>query len=250
MKKFFWLFITALIVLSAFYSCKKEDTAEPPIPKNELPGTPIPENARYFFKSSVFHVSSINAYGQSTEYKIGDAFAFFKNDSDVKISAGELTINGLPLSLEQGNYVYKKLGNFPEGVPFTGNTATWTASGDTAGVPPFSINDNSPFPAKPVILDKKINTQENFLLAARDTIIADSTIFIIAGPKGSLKKVKGPNSRSCLFSKDELKTIGTGRSLGLIQISAYNTVSDTLTFPGILTFFQKQTTASKYVDLE
>lgn len=242
--------VAALAV--GFSSCKKETENNPPTPKNNAPAVPVPDDASFFFKSSLFYVSSTSVYGQNTEYKVGDAFAYFRDSFFVKTNAGDVTINGLPMSRdESGNYVYKKLGNIPEGITFVGDLAAWRASGDSAaGIPPLAIDDNTPFPAKPLIQDKKINTQESFFLSAKDTVIADSTIFIITGPNASLRKVKGPNAKSCTFTKEEMQTLGTGRSLGLIQISPFTTVLDTTVIPGYKTYFQKQTIASKYVDLE
>jgi hypothetical protein len=252
MKKVFSNGTAALIIVLSMFSCKKETDTQTSIPKNTLPPVSIPDDAQIFFRSSLFFVSSAGTYGQTAEYKVGDAFAFFKDFAFAKVSAGEVTVNGFPLSKDaNGNYTYTKPGNVPEGISFIGNLAAWRTTGDTAsGIPAIAVDDNSPFPAKPIIQDRKINTQETFLLAARDSVIADSTVFIIAGPKGSVRKVKGPNARSCVFSKEELKTLGTGRSLGLIQISPFNTVLDTNTISGYRVYFQKQTIASRYIDLE
>lgn len=252
MKRILFAFTVVAALVMGLFACKKETENNPPIPKNDPPAASVPDDASFFFKSSLFYVSSTSVYGQSTEYKVGDAFAFFRDSFFVKANAGDVTINGLPMSRdESGNYVYKKLGNIPEGITFVGDLAAWRASGDSAaGIPPLSIDDNTPFPAKPIIQDKKVNTQESFFLSAKDTVIADSTIFIIAGPNGAVRKVKGPNAKSCTFTKEEMQSLGTGRSLGLIQISPFITVLDTTVIPGYKTYFQKQTIASKYVDLE
>ncbi|MBX2903366.1 MAG: hypothetical protein KF872_07390 [Chitinophagales bacterium] len=249
MKKILLASTVAAAFVLGFSSCKKETENNPPTPKNEAPSSFVPGDADFFFKASVFYVSTTSVYGQSSEYKVGDALAFFKNN---KVNAGDVTINGLPMTKEEsGNYIYKKLGNIPEGITYLSNLAAWTATGDTAtGVAPLSINDTTAFPAKPVIQDKKINTQESFLLTAKDTIIADSTVFVVSGPNATLRKVKGPNAKSCTFTKEEMQTLGTGRSLGLIQISPYTTVLDTTVISGAKTYFQKQTITAKYVDLE
>lgn len=245
------LSVVAIIALGVS-SCNKEKENNVPTPKNAVPATSIPDDADLFFKSSLFYVSNTNAYGQSSEYKVGDGFCFFKNSTGQKVNAGDVSLNSWPLEKDgEGNYKFKNLGNVPEGVSFTASWAVWQATGDTStGIPQIDITDGTPFPAKPTIQDKKINTQESFILMAGDTIIADSTVFVLSGPNASLRKVKGPNAKSCVFSKEEMQSLGTGRSLGLIQISPFTTVLDTTAVPGFKTYFQKQVIYSKYVDLE
>ncbi|HRN93460.1 MAG TPA: hypothetical protein PL084_01935 [Chitinophagales bacterium] len=252
MKTIFLSLSVAVAIAFGATSCNKTEENNVPTPKNTAPATSIPDDAGFFFKSSLFYVSSTNAYGQSSEYKVGDGFGFFKNSSGQKVNAGDVTLNTWPLEKDgEGNYKFKNLGNVPEGVSFTNNWAVWQATGDTAtGIPVVNVTDGTPFPAKPTIQDKKINTQENFILMAGDTIIADSTVFVLSGPNASIRKVKGPNAKSCVFSKEEMQTLGTGRSLGLIQISPFTTVLDTAAVPGFKTYFQKQVVYSKYVDLE
>lgn len=249
MKKILFPLSVALVLTLAFSSCKKDGNTTAPIPKNEIPEASIPDGADYFFKAMQFYVMSSNTQGQSQEYYVGDAYAFFKDRADV----GEVTLNAWPLKrADDGTYFYENLGNVPGGISFSSNDwAVWDATGDTAkGIAPIHLDDPTPFPANPVITDKKINTQESFFLIAADTIIADSTIFTISGPNATLRKVKGPNAKSCVFSKEEMATLGTGRSLGLIQISPYVTVRNDTSIAGSVIYFQKQKVVSKYVDLE
>jgi len=250
MNKLILIAVAATLALS-IPSCKKTEAYNPPTPKNTAATTSEPNDATIFLKAVRFFTTQAGSAGQSNEYKIGDAFAFFRDTLSAKRSAGIVTINTLELTNESNNYLFKTIDNLPNGILFDTDNATWVVTGDTnTGIQPMTISDYSPFPAKPVITEKEINTQASYLLVAKDTIIADSTIFVITGPSGTLRKVRGPNARSVAFTKAEMSSLGTGRALGLVQISAFNLVLDTLLVPNTKTYYLKQTIASKYVDLE
>jgi hypothetical protein len=250
MNKLLLIAVAATLVVS-IPSCKKTEAYNPPTPKNTAPSTSEPDDATIFLKAVRFFTSQAGTAGQTNEYQIGDAFGFFRDANAAKVNAGVVTVNTLELTNESNNYVYNTIDNLPNGILFDTDNATWVVTGDTnTGIQPITISDNSPFPAKPVITEKEINTQASYLLVAKDTIIADSTIFVITGPTGTLRKVRGPNARSVAFTKEEMSTLGTGRALGLVQISAFNLVLDTLLVPNTKTYYLKQTIASKYVDLE
>ncbi len=248
MNKLF--FAIPFVALIAFSSCKKNDPYNPPTPKNVAPSIQEPDDAQFFFKAIKTFTTRAGS-SSSAEFQLGDAMAFLKDSFGFKNNAGVVTVNTLELTNEGNNYVFKSIDNLPGGVTFDTDRASWVVTGDTnTGIEPMLFDDNSPFPSKPVITDKVINTQASFILIAKDTIVADSTIFVINGPSASLRKVRGPNARSVVFTKEEMATLCTGRALGLVQISPYNLVLDTLLVPDTKTYYMKQTVVSKYVDLE
>jgi hypothetical protein len=252
MKKITLCASILLALAVSIQSCKKETLYQPPIPTNTLPVIGDPSDANAVFKASVMHASVKSEYGNVTNYEVGSAYAYVTDSFFSKLSVGELFVNGSFLYRQtDGTYSDRKNGNVPEGIAYLTDDVAWAATGDTtAKVDSFSFINATKFPAVPVIVETKINTQQNFLLSAKDSIIADSTLFVLTGPNGNLRKVKGPNAKSCAFTQEELATLGTGRGLGLIQISPYNVVSDTTTFVGKKTYFIKQRVISKYVDLE
>jgi hypothetical protein len=241
-----------LALAVSIQSCKKETLYQPPIPTNSMPVVGNPSDANGVFKASVMHTSTKSVYGNVTNYQVGSAYAFLTDSFFSKLGIGDMYVQDVYLYKQSDNtYSDVKNGNVPQGVSYPTDEVNWYASGDTnSKVDSFFLVDNTKFPAVPVIVDQSIKTQQNFLLSAKDSVLADSTLFVITGPNGKLSKTKGPNAKSCAFSAEELATLGTGRGLGLVQISPYNSVSDTTRLVGKKIYFIKQTIASKYIDLE
>lgn len=222
MKLNFKLLPFVLALFGMFFcSCNSEPGPWTPVVyntiANSIPGIVVPN------KSNGYGIASnITVYFDSTtQYKRTFASGCFGNDSgqlNYK-DIGLVTVNGVALTKFPNNCYTSNTGDGLQNVFNFSANAIWNVTYSSF---PTGVVDAGVFPTTPIIINNSVldldtsNIIQNFPVTNADTII-----YAIGNGQGRyILKGKSKNSTSCLFTKEELATIGA-TSKGLVQVSAY-----------------------------
>lgn len=248
MKKNGIIIATLLLVIVAASSCKKETTT-PTTPSASAPTPPAPSDADGAFVAiNSITYQSITAPVIGTivnKIELGAAVAWL-GEANAFVDAGTVTCEDSTLT-KQSNNSYAFVPKSVQGIDWSSATA-WSVSGAGA-VSGFSYTHNASFPSVDSIANSaNVNTAADFTLEAKGNVSnSDSVVFVVIGPKASVTKIKGPNTKTCLFTASEMATLGTGNNVGILQIAPYRLQPNTIN--GKKYYFIKETCVSKIVNL-
>lgn len=250
-KKLQLSILTFALIMCAT-SCKKDNNNTTP-PTASTPQVATPSDADGFFVAvNTITTQEIPFIGTQT-FEIGTAAAgFFQstgNTSNFK-DGGTLSVKDSILTKQSNNsYVFQPSQSNIEGINHT-SSSRWQCAGNSANnIQPFTYVHNANMPDLGLLTSSKdVQTGSDYTVSTNKAWYADSVIFIISGPNGSVVKVKPTNTTSCTFTASELGTLGKGDNSGLVQIAPY-TISGT-TINGKKYYFIKETVLSTFVNLK
>jgi hypothetical protein len=238
------LYISAFVIVASVSSCKKETTTNTPQSSTPTIATPSDADGAFIAVSTITE-QTVPVVGTQI-ILIGTAVGgvFSSTGSASYVGAGTVTIDGSTLTKQSNNsYLYTPGTTNPTGIDFDFSTE-WTASG-----PGLSYLHNSSFPTVGSLNSSiDVQTSGSYNISVSSITGADSVLYIISGPNGSVQKTKAGNYTNCSFTSSELSMLGTGDNQGLIQIAPYNWTSTVQ--GGKKYYFIKEAVLSKLVNLK
>jgi len=115
----------------------------------------------------------------------------------------------------------------------------------------YSFTDNLAFPTiGDITTSGTVSTQSGYTLSSYGATSGDSVIFLITGPKATIRATLGPNATSCTFTAAQMASLGTtgGNKYGLLQIVPFSFAPQIVN--GNKYYILKETCLSKYVVLD
>ncbi|MAN03151.1 MAG: hypothetical protein CMI36_12265 [Owenweeksia sp.] len=203
-----------------FVSCKKDDdkddtpqTSQPSSPQVEIAGT----DAAMIAISTGTQVEA-PFIGTITQF-VGTAVANFDNSD-----AGMVTCEGEELSLNNGSYIFTPGGTVAT-IDF-GSSVAWAVAGK-GSVPPINYTYSRAVPQIGALdAESSVSTASDLTFGIDYTNSftaagsADSVLYYVHGPGGSIHKTVAASVRTVTFTKSEMSAVGTGA--GYLQAAAYN----------------------------
>lgn len=272
MKALLFNLTICLLALSSLNACKKADDSTVQKPMNNAPMATTPADAYGLFSAQrvitkedfytnynvcsggvgTDQVIKNNSYGTTAITGTASALCMAQANGLAGIQCNDSSLHVLGCafaSYSLNAYVFVPSPSDPGGIPFQGQ-AYWQINDSAIATPNYSFADSTIFPAiDDIYTTGDVATNSSFTLLATGPVTGDSVIFIIVGPKGSLRKVAGPNSAAQIFSAAEMATVGTTTGLtGLLQIAPYRQIQKSIN--GKTLYFIKETCLSKYVNLK
>ncbi len=206
-------------------SCSKDDdndntpsASQPSSPQIEIEGT----SAAMIAISTGSEIQA-PVIGAITQF-IGTAVANFDN-----ADAGMVSCEGEELSFTNGSYIFTP-GASASSIDF-GSSVSWAAAGK-GSVPAISYSYSRPVPEiggldaeNTVSVSGDLTFGIDYSNTFTSVNSADSVLYFVHGPKGSVNKTVAASVQTVSFTQAELSTVGTGA--GYLQAAAYNyTVTD------------------------
>lgn len=210
---------------SVISSCKKDEEETPePTPSAATPSNPIP--APTGSDGALVAIETANyidvPFVGEQNVPIGIGAAVFGNLSAPSyVNVGAVTINGSALSAQSNNtYVYTPAAANPNGLDFDSGIS-WTVGGGN-GFGAFSVTNSKSMPTGPKYSGSStISRAAEFSLSSSVTIFgADSVIYALHSPTGSVLRTVAGGVSSVTFSASEMSGLGAGS--GYVQIAPYN----------------------------
>lgn len=213
--------ILLALSISVLAACKKEET---PAPTTPAP-TPNPNTALYFGDADGVLVGIVSITTTSTpigpfDIEVGLATAFFPSSTGnftTFSSAGNITVDGSPLTITNGVYTGGVTTTNPTGIDWN-SSSTWSVSGQN-NTPQFTTQMGT-FPGSSWNITSGTPSTTSAYTFTWDRVTnADSIICTIVGASDFVMKTVVGSATSCDFSAAEMAKIGKGS--GLIQLNPY-----------------------------
>lgn len=258
-----WFILPVLVLSLALAGCDNDDDDDPDSNNNDnnnneeteesAPTPTVGPNADAALVSiKLYSVTSVPNVGD-VEVETGLATAvFFDNGSTtLLLDAGEVTAEDEMLTRNSNNS-YTYVPGQPDmtnpsvtGIDFD-NATNWEVAG-SGEVDAFSTTHTDNWPqVGDLSAPATIDGSAEFTLSVTNIDDADSVIFHVSGPDGTLLVTKAGNATSHTFTAAEMGSIGTGA--GIVQVAPYNYRSKSLV--GLQVYLVKETVRSKSVTIE
>ena len=221
-RKIFMMLLASSMVLS---SCKKDEEEEDPIvPTAATPSNPIPAPTGADGALIAVHTANyITAPFVGEIYQpIGLGVAVFGDlVAGTYVNAGTVSLNGSAFTAQSNqSYTYTPSQTDVTGLDLSG-AISWNVTGGS-GFSSFTASPNNEMPSGPKYSGATtIPRNAAFTLSSSTQILsADSIIFSVISPNGSVLKTVAGNVSSVEFTAAEMGGLGAGS--GYIQIAPYN----------------------------
>lgn len=177
-------------------------------------------------------VSVQEAFGLESTIKLGTALAWFVDEGTSFVSVGDVEVENSNINATldpQSNdaYVFVETQIPSEG--FSNQGVTWSITGGSGHSSVNGLANLLPFPSTKRVDESAsdISRAAAYTLEHEGAINnADSSIFAVHGPDGSVMKTVAGTTTSVSFSAAEMGSVGRGA--GILQIASFSILSQTV----------------------
>jgi PKD repeat protein len=177
-------------------------------------------------------VSVQEVAGFETTIKLGSAVAWFVDGGTSFVNVGDVEVENSRINAvldpqSNNSYVYVETNIPSEG--FSNQGVTWSIAGGNGHSPVNGLANLLPFPST----NKVDESASDISGATAYTLVhdgainnADSSIFAVHGPDGSVMKTVEGATTSVTFSASEMASVGSGA--GILQIASFSILDQTV----------------------
>ncbi|MEX2596073.1 MAG: PKD domain-containing protein [Salibacteraceae bacterium] len=197
-------------------------------------------------------VSTQEVGGLETTIKLGTAVAWFVDGGTSFVSVGNVSFANSNVSddleiQDNNSYVWNESAMSSSG--FSNNGVEWSIQGGSGHSAISGLGNLFPFPKTKKVAESSdaISGGSDYTLNHDGPITdADSSIFAVHGPDGSVMRTVNGTTTSVTFSASEMSSVGSGQ--GILQIASYKITNQEL--GGKKYYMVNETVASKTVTIE